>query len=469
MKMSWRALFLAFVLVLRPLLGAKTPPNIVVIFTDDLGYSDLGVYGSELNRTPHLDRMAEEGVRFTSYYAAPICTAARAQILTGCYAKRVGLGGVLFPAGTRGISSEERTVASLLGEQGYATFMVGKWHLGDQPEFLPTRHGFDDFFGLPYSNDMGGPGGPGKRPPLPLLRGERVIEAPVDQPPLIERFTAESVRFIRDNAERPFFLYYAHTATHVPVFPGARFRGRSPHGIYSDWVEETDWSVGEILRVLQEEGLEENTLVIFTNDNGPWLGKEPNAGVSAPLRGGKFTSWEGGWRVPFIARWPGKLPPGRVVDAKASIMDILPTAVGLAGGTVPQDRIIDGRDIWPLLTGESDESPHEALFYWGRLGLEAVRSGPWKLIIAPQRIGPRDGDDHLKPASREEPLLYNLDEDISETTNLADKHPDVVARLLGLIDRMDGDLGAGRYSRGPNVRSAAFVENPVPLLLNPDE
>ncbi len=446
-------------------------PNVVIIFMDDVGYGDIGPFGSKLNRTPHLDRMAAEGMTLKSFYAAPVCSASRAQLMTGCYAKRVSISGALFPVSAVGLNPDETTIAEHLKQQGYATMMAGKWHLGDQPEFLPTRQGFDHFFGIPYSNDMGEQISPQPdqkaRPPLPLLRDDKTIEAPPEQHSLTERFTSESVEFIRSNRQRPFFLYLAHIATHVPLEAGKAFKGKSTNGAYGDWVEEADWSVGQILDALREMKLERNTLVFFTSDNGPWLSKGKNAGVATPLRGGKFSCWEGGVRVPAVACWPGKIPAGSVSDAVVSEMELLPTAVGLAGGTPPADRRIDGKDLWPLLSGKDQESPHDSLFYWDGQWLAAVRSGEWKLQIRPQKEA-----EHEKAGKKVDVYaikdftarLYDLDKDVGETTDLAAQHPAVVKRLQEQIAAMDKDLGI-KGDKAPGVRAAGQVANPKPLLM----
>lgn len=443
-------------------------PNVVVILMDDMGYGDIGPFGSKLNRTPELDRMAREGMKLTSFYCAPVCSASRAQLMTGCYFKRVGLGGAILPVSRRGIHAAENTVAELLKAQGYSTMIVGKWHLGDQPEFLPTRHGFDRFFGLPYSNDNDGDGKAKHNgviwPRLPLLENERVIEAPPDQERLTQRYTEEAVKFITANKERPFFLYLAHAAVHVPLHPGIAFRGKSANGLYGDWVEESDWSVGRVLQALRDLNLDKKTLVLFTSDNGPWLGKRNASGVPDPLRGGKWTTWEGGLREPAIAWWPGRIPAGSVCDAITTQMDVLPTVVGLAGGNVPKDRVIDGKDIWPLLSGKSTESPHQAFYYFNGNKLDAVRSGPWKLVIGPQREGNKDSDPLSVAGSRESPRLYNLERDIGERADVAAENPQVVARLQGFVDLMDKDLGIGD-KKGPGQRDPGQVENPQPLLM----
>ena len=446
-----RVVYAMFICLLANVSGfAAKPakPNFVVILIDDLGYGDIGPYGSKLNRTPHLDRMAAEGMKLTSFYGAPVCTPSRAQMMTGCYAKRVSLPNVIFPSCPIGISDQEHTVAELLKKQGYATMAIGKWHLGDQPKFLPTEHGFDHYLGLPYSNDMGGavkpvPKGQGK-PPLPLLRDGKVIEAPAEQNTLTTRYTEAAVKFIQENKDRPFFLYMPHTAVHVPLHPGKAFDGKSTNGKYGDWVEETDWSVGQILATLKDLKIDSRTLVLFTSDNGPWLTQGKNGGVAGPLRGGKGSTWEGGVRVPTVAWWPGRIAAGAVCDAPVSEMDVLPTLVSLAGGSVPQDRKIDGKDIWPLLSGQSKDSPHDALFYFNGNKLEAVRVGEWKLRLA-------GGE------------LYNLNREISETTNVAADHPDVIAKLREFVKQMDADLG--ETGIGPGVRPPGRVSQPRPLRM----
>jgi arylsulfatase A-like enzyme len=447
-----------------------TKPNIVLILMDDMGYGDISPFNSKTpNRTPNLDRMAKEGMKLTSFYAAPVCTPSRAQILTGCYAKRVSLPAVIFPAASIGLSAEEATVASLLKKQGYATMAIGKWHVGDQPEFLPTRRGFDHYLGLPYSNDMGGEWDgeadvpPAKRkPPLPLVRDETVIESvpPAGQDHLTERYTQEAVQFIRDHRDGPFFLYLAHTAVHVPLHPGPSFKGRSLNGTYGDWVEEADASAGRVLEVLRELKLEERTLVLFTSDNGPWLTQGKNGGVAGPLRGGKGGTYEGGVREPTIAWWPGHVPAGSSSDAVLGNIDLLPTFVKLGGGALPADRKIDGADFSPILWGGSTQSPRDAHFFFNGNRLEAVRAGPWKLAVAPQNEA--TGKKAAPGKTPFTPVLYNLDQDIGETTDVAQDHPDVVKRLEELCSQMDADLGATKL--GPGVRPPGRVKEPKPLL-----
>ena len=437
----------------------QTLPNFVIILIDDMGYGDIEPFGSKLNRTPNLNRMAAEGIKLTSFYACPVCTPSRAELLTGCYAKRVGMAAVIQPLCPTGLNPTEKTIATLLKARGYATMMVGKWHLGDQPEFLPTKHGFDHYLGLPYSHDMGGTPN-GKTPPLPLIRDAGVIEAPPDLEKLTALYTEESVKFIKASAGKPFFLYLPHSAVHVPIKPGKAFQGKSANGRYGDWVEEVDWSVGRILDTLRELKLEENTMVLFTSDNGPWLGRGKDAGTGGPLYGGKGSTWEGGMREPTIAWWPGKIAKGAVCDVVAGEVDVMPTLVKLAGGEVPADRIIDGRDLWPVLSGKSQEAPRPAHYYFNDGRLEAVRSGAWKLAIVPQSLG-MGQKPATRPAGPYSPRLYNLDKDIGEKTDVAAEHPDEVKRLQELVAAVAGDLSLA--GRGKGCRAPGRVENPQGL------
>ena len=461
------AIFLCCAFALSVRAATPTPPNIVLIFIDDLGYGDIGPFGSTLNRTPHLDRMAREGMKLTSFYAAPVCSVSRAQVNTGSYGARVSIPGVFPPGSKNGLSASEHTVAELLRARGYATMCIGKWHLGDQPDFLPTRHGYDHYFGLPYSNDMQRPSAKSGTAVVPLMRDEQVIEllAGDDQDRLTERYTDEAVKFIRDQRARPFFLYLPHTAVHVPIHPGEKFRGRSANGRLGDWVEEVDGSVGRVLATLRELKLDTTTLVIFTSDNGPWLPKGADAGTAGPLRDGKGSTWEGGVRVPTVAWWPGRIAPASTCDAVAGNIDFLPTFVTLAGGTVPTDRKIDGRDFSPLLFGQSNVSAREAHYYYRGYTLEAVRSGPWKLALGPQIERLKDGAssaDATAPGLR----LYNLDAEIGERTNVAAQNPAVVQRLQALAQHMAADIGDGQP--GPGVRPAGLVENPQILYASID-
>ncbi len=384
----WPALALALVACTPAYDG---PPNIVLILADDLGWADVGAYGARGYATPNLDRMAAEGIRFTSFYAPnPACSPTRAAIMTGSYAPRVGIPEVLGPRSRRGLSPDETTIAELLRGEGYATIAVGKWHLGDHPAFLPTAHGFDSYFGIPYSNDMSPAKANNPReganawyPELPLVRDTTVIEREPDQTQLTRRYTEEVVRFIGEHADRPFFAYLAYAFPHVPLWASEAFAGSTQQGLYGDVVAEIDWSVGQILAALAEHGLDDRTIVAFTSDNGPWLVFGNHAGSAGPFREGKATTFEGGHRVPAIVRWPGRVPAGTVTPLLATGMDFLPTFARLAGATLPTDRVLDGHDISSLLTGEQTvaNSPYERFFYYRSGELQAVRSGKWKLHV----------------------------------------------------------------------------------------
>lgn len=458
-------LFLAIFAVPLPVFAQteSRPPNIVVIFADDLGYGDLGPYGGKIP-TPHLDRMAREGVRFTDFYTAQaVCSASRTALLTGCYPNRLGILGALGPQSRHGIADREQTIAEVLKTRGYATAIYGKWHLGHHPRFLPTRHGFDDYFGLPYSNDMWPRHPTATFPPLPLMEREQIVGQNPDQTQLTTWYTERAVKFIGQNKDRPFFLYVPHSMPHVPLFVSDRFKGKSGQGLYGDVIAEIDWSVGEILRALQANGLDEKTLVVFTSDNGPWLSYGNHSGVSGGLREGKGTAWEGGVRVPCLVRWPGRIPAGSVCREPAMTIDLLPTFAGLAGAVSPLNRI-DGLDINTLLLGKpGSRSPHEALyFYWDR-HLQAVRSGRWKLHFPHTyrtlagKPGGRDG----KPAAYGEAkiglALYDLEADPGETSDVAEKNPTVVERLQKLADLARAELGdtatkqQGRGVRAPDT------------------
>ncbi|MBD3676348.1 MAG: sulfatase [Planctomycetaceae bacterium] len=437
-------------------------PNFVLIFIDDMGYGDIGPYGSEVNETPNLDRMAAEGMKLTSFYAAPVCSASRAQLMTGSYAPRVSVPGVFFPAGPKGLHPDELTIADYLKEAGYATTCIGKWHLGDQREFLPTRQGFDHYFGIPYSNDMARKSATDGRAVHPLMRDEEVaaeIENE-DQRQITRQYTQEAVKFIEESKDEPFFLYLPHTAMHVPIYPHPDFVGSSDNGRYGDWIREVDWSVGEILDTLRKHKLEENTLVVFTSDNGPWASKGKDGGVATPLRGSKGGTLEGGVREPTIAWWPGTIEAGTANDCIAGTPDVLPTFVSLAGGQLNPDVKIDGYDLSPVLTGKAERTERDAWYYYKGTKLMAVRSGPWKLALAPQSIGMgfREQPEDIRSDLR----LYNLDTDIGETFDVAQENPEVVARLQKLANEMIADIGSGKP--GPGVRPPGTVENPVTLF-----
>ncbi len=446
--------------------GAAAAPNVVIIFIDDMGYGDIGPFGATKQRTPNLDRMASEGMRFTSFYAAPVCSVSRAQLLTGCYGARVSVPGVYFPGGKNGLHPAEVTIAERLKGLGYATACVGKWHVGDQPEFLPTRQGFDRYFGIPYSNDMQRTSRQSGSRVVPLLRDDNVAELLTDdeQSWIVARYADEAVGFIRRNQDRPFLLYLAHNAVHTPIHPGAAFAGKSANGRFGDWVEEVDWSVGRVLDTLRELKLAQRTLVVFTSDNGPWLVKGADGGSAGPLRGGKGSTWEGGVRVPMLAWWPGKIAPGSVCDAVAGTIDLLPTAVALAGGRVPAQPVIDGRDISALLLGTSKESPREAHYYFSGYALQAVRQGPWKLAFAPQPDSMNKGT--AADTEGNTPRLYNLAQEIGERTNVAAAHPDVVAKLWQLAAAMRTEIGGERPAAR---RPAGEVAQPKTLYATEEE
>jgi arylsulfatase A-like enzyme len=449
------------------------PPNVVIIFADDLGYGDVGAYGARNYKTPNIDRLASEGMRFTDFYVSqPVCSASRAALLTGCYSNRIGIHGALGPKDTHGIHSNEVTIAEILKPIGYATAVFGKWHLGHLPRFLPLQHGFDEYFGLPYSNDMWPyhPTSAREFPPLPLIEGNRIVERMPDQTKLTAWYTERAVKFIEKKKDRPFFLYLPHNMPHVPLHVSEARRGSSGAGLFGDVIEEIDGSVGEVLKAVEKHGLAEKTLIIFSSDNGPWLSYGNHAGSAGGLREGKGTVWEGGVRVPFIARWPGKIPPGSVCREPVMTIDLLPTIAQLAGGKLPEHRI-DGKDIGALLRGEPGaRTPHEALFfYYGVNELQALRSGRWKLILPHKyrtlegKAGGLDG----KPApyaEREAGLeLYDLENDPGETTDLARSQPDVVRRLEALVEATRDDLGdsltrrAGRNVRAPGQAGVSYA------------
>lgn len=468
------ALLLTFVAT-SPLDAESRLPNIVVIFIDDMGYADIGPFGATDYLTPNLNRMAAEGRVLTDFHAATaVCSASRAALLTGCYPERVGIVGALGPGARIGLNPDEYTIAELCKSHGYATAVFGKWHLGHELPFLPTNHGFDEWFGLPYSNDMwplhpsmvNFPKEVAKRksgyPPLPLYEATRVIDAEVtadDQAQLTTRYTERAVDFINRNQGRPFFLYLPHTMVHVPLFVSDKFKGKSTAGLFGDVVMEIDWSVGQVIDAIKTQGLDDNTLVIFTSDNGPWLSYGDHAGSAHPLREGKGTMFEGGYRVPCVARWPGRIPAGSTCGELASTMDLLPTIAGLLGAA-PLDRRIDGKDIWPLLAGTGDEtSPHEAFYCYYSGELQAVRDRRYKLHLphSYRTLAGRTGGTEGKPVPYEQRRigleLYDLQSDPGETTNVADKHPDVVARLSHHANVARQDLGDRlTRTRGSGIR-----------------
>lgn len=451
---------------------AADTPNVVIIFADDLGYADPGCFGSKTATTPNLDSLAKQGIRFTDFHSAQaVCSASRAALLTGCYANRIGIHGALFPKSRTGIHSDETTLAEVCKSRGYATKAIGKWHLGHLPEFAPTRHGFDSFFGLPYSNDMWPPNSK-TYPPLPLLENEKVKIADVtakDQSHLTGWYTEQAVKFIADHKSKPFFLYVAHSMPHVPLFVGDAFKGKSGQGLYGDVIMEIDWSVGQIMKAIDDQQLAEKTLIIFTSDNGPWLVYGNHGGNAGPLREGKGTSWEGGHRVPFVARWPKHIPESSECRQTAMTIDILPTVAKLIGAELPKLKI-DGLDIGPLLRAEKEaKCPHEAfLHYYATNELQAVRSGKWKLVLPHTYrsiAGGTPGKDG-KPGRYQQvkitkPELYDLEADVGESKNVAEANPDTVRKLMTIAETAREELGDSLTGRkGKESRDPGSVPEP---------
>lgn len=442
-------------------------PNVIIVFIDDFGYGDLGCYGNTKHRTPAIDRMANEGVRLTNFYvASSVSTPSRAALLTGCYPRRVSMHvngdpkplmdvgrQVLFPVSHKGLNPSEITIAELLKDQGYTTACIGKWHLGDQYPFLPTRQGFDYYYGIPYSNDM-------NRPycPLPLMENEDVVFAPVRHDSLTFRYTEKSIEFIKANRQKPFFLYLAHNMTHNPLDASPGFKGKSQNGTYGDATEELDWSMAQIFAVLKEQEIDENTLVIFTSDNGA---ATRFGGSNLPLRGEKGTTYEGGFRVPCIIRWPAKIPAGQVMDEMVTSMDFLPTIACYCQTEIPKDRIIDGYNVAGIIEGKQVESPTKVFYYYQKQQLQAIRWGKWKyhLPLEERIIGP-----HQPATELGEERLYNLDEDIAESNNLLSHHPDAVAQMQIFIRTAREDIGDWNYE-GHNIRPAGIIDEPYPRIL----
>jgi arylsulfatase A-like enzyme len=444
---------------------------------DDMGYADIGPFGCKAYPTPNLDSMAKDGRKFTDFYVTQaVCSASRAGLMTGCYNVRVGIFGALGPKARHGLHHDEVTIAEICKQKGYATACYGKWHLGHHEQFLPMQHGFDDYYGLPYSNDMW-PYHPAvlhlpmeqrlKRwPNLPLIDKNRVINPKVtgeDQEKLTTQYTEHAVNFIAENRDRPFFLYVPHSMVHVPLFVSDKFKGKSGAGLFGDVMMEVDWSVGEILGALHKHGLDRNTLVIFTSDNGPWLSYGDHAGSAGPLREGKGTMFDGGCRESTIMYWPGTVPANSVCHTPAMTIDILPTVAHLVGAKVP-DHTIDGKNIWPLIKGvEGARSPQEAYyFYYGR-ALHAMRMGDWKLHFPHgyrTMAGRRGGTDGTPKRYQQAKIglsLFNLSTDIGETTDVKDQHPEVVKRMHSLAEAMRQELGDGRDRIGVGARQAGRI------------
>ena len=445
--------------------AAAAAPNYVLIFCDDLGYGDLGCYGSAKNRTPRIDAMAKEGMRFTSFLSSsPVCTPSRASLLTGCYARRVGMHEdftghwVLIPRSRRGMHADEWTLPEMLKAKGYATACIGKWHLGDQPPHLPTAHGFDEYYGIPYSNDMAS----ARRgdPPLPLVQDTKVIEAPANQATLTKRYTSEAIQFIERNKSKPFFLYLPHTFPHLPLFASKEFHSKSANGRYGDSVEEIDWSTGKIMDALKQHELEKNTLVIFTSDNGS---NGRNGGSNAPLSGAKGGTMEGGMRVPMIARWPGRIPAGGTCNELSSTMDFLPTFATLSDGLLSANKI-DGHDITPLLTGtKGAASPYEVFYYYRRRQLQAVRWGDWKWHLPLANTFPNWTTANQKGRGRPGKLV-NLKTDLSEKVDVTAANPKVMVKMRELVAQAEATLG-NEDRQGKEQRPATTLKSSKPMVL----
>ncbi|PQO46006.1 arylsulfatase [Blastopirellula marina] len=468
--------------------AADRLPNIVLIVADDMGYGDMSSQGAKGFSTPNLDKLGEEGTRLTSFYVAqPVCTASRAAFLSGCYPNRVSLQGALNHTSKNGIHPDEYLLPEMLKDKGYATAGLGKWHLGTVMEFWPTRNGFDEWFGTPYSNDNTKyhPVLADEMPPFPLYEGESVIELDPDQSQFTKRITDKAVSFIERNQDRPFFLYVPHIMPHVPIFASLQFRGKTEHGLYGDVLEELDWSVGQILAAIDRLKLTDDTIVIFFSDNGPWPSYGEHAGDAGPLREGKLTTFEGGVRVPCIMRWPGHIPAGRVCDEPVMAIDLLPTLTKIVGGTLPTKKI-DGLDISDVLLKPDGQTPHEALFFYAGTELQAIRQGKWKLHFAhpyitvagepgkggkPSNWGQNKAQSITQSgiegiASRHggrveqlELSLFDLSVDPGETTNVAAQHPDIVARMKKLAGPIRKDLGDSLTGvKGSGVREAGWVK-----------
>jgi len=437
-------------------------PNVVIVFIDDEGYGDVGCYGATGFETPNLDQMASKGMRFTNFYSAqPVCSASRAGLLTGCYPNRIGFSGALFPHHKKGINPEEFTIAEMFKEQGYATACYGKWHLGWQKEFLPLQHGFDEYVGLPYSNDMWPHSdvtgerltkneGRGNYPELPLIEGNEIIERITslkDQDKLTTLYTEKAVDFINRNVKNPFFLYVPHTMGHIPLGVSDKFRGKSEQGLYCDVMMEIDWSVGEIVKALEKNNITENTIVIFTTDNGPWLNFGNHAGSSGGLREGKTTSWEGGQRVPFIVHWPKEIPAGTICNKLACAIDLLPTLAAITNGKLSENKI-DGVDITSLFKGDFKTEPRETvLYYYGQNHLNGVRKGNWKLVLPHSwnSYNTKPGNDghggRRVKMKIEKPELYNMMRDPGEQYNVIEYYPEKAEELMAVVEKARKELG----------------------------
>ena len=445
--------------------------NIILILADDMGFGDLECFGSEVNQTPYLNAMAKEGMLSTSYYAAQaVCSASRAGILTGCYPNRIGIHNAFMPNAIKGLNHSEITIAEMLKPLGYSTAIFGKWHLGDHQDYLPLNHGFDEYYGIPYSNDMW-PFHPQQGPvfdfgPLPLIEGNEIIDTLDDQSNLTSEITEHSIDFIKRNKENPFFLYVPHPQPHVPLFVSDKFKGKSKNGLYGDVMMELDWSTGMILETLKKEGLDENTLVIFTSDNGPWLAYGNHSGSSGHLREGKGTAWEGGQREPFIAWWPGKIKANTSVTTPIYAMDLLPTIAHITGAKLPSNKI-DGLNSWDIITSESTESPHKNFYYYYKTNeLHAIRYGDWKMVF-PHRYRTMEGQELGKdgqPGNYAQvdllkPELYNLKMDSEEEVNVYKDNLDIVAEIENMAAEARKELGDALLGmEGSAYRPPGIVE-----------
>jgi arylsulfatase A len=468
------ALILSSFLILVSSFCQASPPNLVIIFMDDMGYADVGCFGAQGYETPNIDKLAADGRKFTNFHVAqPVCSASRTALLTGCYPNRVGIHGALGPGAKHGISAKEMTLAELVKQKGYSTAAVGKWHVGSLPQFLPLKHGFDQYYGIPYSNDMW-PFHPqakkGAYPKLPMIENDHVIDeeiTPEDQTHLTTDYTTRSVQFIEKNKDKPFFLYLAHSMVHVPLYVSDKFKGKSSKGVFGDVMMEVDWSVGQIVDTLKKNGLEDNTWVIFTSDNGPWLSYGDNAGSAGPLREGKGTCWEGGTRVTGIMKWPGKIPAGTTTDTMMMTIDLFPTIAHVIDAKLPEHKI-DGLNCWPIVAGEPEaKNPHEFYaFYYEQNQLQAITSGDgrWKLQLPhsyrslPPDLPKATGG---KPVNYQQvkltdPELYDLYTDPSESKNLASQNPDEVIRLLQDAATIRVELGDSlmKQPKGTGTREA---------------
>ncbi len=456
------------------ILAQEKRPNFIIIFTDDMGYGDLSCYGNEITKTPHIDRLAEEGIKFTDFYAAAsLCTPSRAGLLTGTYPVRNSMATnfrgecVCFPVDETGLNPQEITIAELLKQKDYSTALIGKWHLGDQTVFLPTRQGFDYYYGIPYSNDTDagrfkwrGNNQYYDQPEIPLMRNEQVIEQPVVQNTLTQRYTQEAIKFMENHSGKPFFLYYAHTMPHYPISASDGFLGKSKNGLYGDVIEEIDWSVGEITKTLEKLGILENTVIIFTSDNGaPGTYEEASNGVFSGFKGSHM---EGGFRVPMLVSWKGTLPEGKVTHGMCSVMDLLPTIAHIADIELPKDRVLDGMNIYDLLSNPGKaESPHAYFAYYLMDQMKAIRVGDWKLHLPLEHYI----DMWAKDKGSREVKLYNLKDDPGETRDLSVQFPDLTAQLLVMAEVAANWIGDYEQPT-PNTRPAGFVEKPVPLLIS---